>query len=349
VAYENESDQARRAVSVDGTSTFRQWLRRVKIPRTLGADRYSGIYLWIAFIVTFGIWSPHVFFTSATLHSVASAQAISGIIALAVLIPLVCSEFDVSVGPNANLAGIVAILVQVDWNWSVPLAIIFALAVATVIGLVNAFLVVHVRIPSFIATLATGSVIGAAQVWATSNQQPAPPNSSTWGELTQTQFLGFQVVIFYLIALALIIWWILDHTPAGRYFRAVGASRDAARLAGLKPEKWSFISLVASGFLAGVGGVLYTSLVGPSLDFGSALLLPSFAAAFLGSTQLKPGRFNVWGTLIAIYMLATGAQGLEIVSQQVWIGDLFNGFALIVAVGFSVRSRRMTMNGPSVH
>ena len=84
---------------------------------------------------------------------------------------------------------------------------------------------------------------------------------------------------------------------------------------------------------------MFSSLNGPSLDFGSTLLLPAFAAAFLGSTQLIPGRFNVWGTLLAIYVLATGVQGLQFVSGASWLSDMFNGVALIIAVALSIKRR----------
>ena len=92
-----------------------------------------------------------------------------------------------------------------------------------------------------------------------------------------------------------------------------------------------------SGTIAGLAGVMFSSLNGPSLNFGPTLLLPAFAAAFLGSTQLTPGRFNVWGTLLAIYVLATGVQGLQLVSGASWLSDMFNGVALIIAVALSIK------------
>jgi ribose transport system permease protein len=70
------------------------------------------------------------------------------------------------------------------------------------------------------------------------------------------------------------------------------------------------------------------------------MLLPAFAAAFLGSTQLKPGRFNVWGTLLAVYVLATGVKGLQLVTGVQWLNDMFNGVALVGAVGFAVWRQR---------
>jgi ribose transport system permease protein len=174
---------------------------------------------------------------------------------------------------------------------------------------------------------------------------PAEVTSSVWNNFTQTTVFGFQLVVVYLIVLSLLAWWVLDYTPYGRYLFAIGGNRDAARLSGVRVERWTWISLIIAGGIAGFGGVLFTSLNGPSLTFGPTLLLPAFAAAFLGSTQFKPGRFNLWGAIVAIYVLATGVQGLQFVSGQQWLGDMFNGLALIIAVGVAVNHRKRVSGG----
>jgi ribose transport system permease protein len=182
----------------------------------------------------------------------------------------------------------------------------------------------------------------------TNSQQPLPVSTKAWVNLTQTKILGVQIVVLYLLVLGILVWWFLAHTPAGRYLYAAGGNAEAARLSGVRVDRWSWISLIMAGGIAGLGGVLFTSLTGPSLTFGPTLLLPAFAAAFLGSTQLQPGRFNVWGTLIAIYVLATGVQGLQLVSGQQWLSDMFNGVALIVAVALAVGRQRRISKGKSV-
>jgi ribose transport system permease protein len=92
-----------------------------------------------------------------------------------------------------------------------------------------------------------------------------------------------------------------------------------------------------SATVSGIAGVLYASIAGPSLTYGPALLLPAFAAAFLGSTQFRPGRFNVWGTVVAVYVLAIGVKGLSFVTSVQWLNDMFNGVALIIAVALSIQ------------
>jgi ribose transport system permease protein len=306
----------------------------------LGFDRFSAIYLWVAFLVIFGALEPHTFLTMSTLHFVAAQQAIFGIIAIAALVPIVCGQFDLSVGSNANLAGIAAVIAQVDWHWPFIPAILLGIACGVATGLVNGVIVVLFGVNSFIATLGMGSVLSATQVIISSNTQPNVPVASAWSSFTQYTVAGFQIVFLYLIILAVLVWWMLSYTPLGRYMYAVGGNAEAARLSGIPVGRVTLASLVTSGGLAGLGGVLYVSLTGPSLTFGNTLLLPAFAAVFLGSTQLRPGRFNVWGSLIAIYVLATGVEGLQLVSGAEWLGDMFNGVALIVAVALAVRRLR---------
>jgi ribose transport system permease protein len=302
----------------------------------LGLDRFSGLYIWALFILVFSLWVPGLFFTAATAHTIASEQAIDGFLALAVLIALVTGTYDLSVGAVANLSTIVVTWLQVTEHYNVWLAIVVAVAASCVIGIVNGFVVVRLRVNSFIATLGMGTILAAVQSIVSGNTQPVPPINAVWSDLTQINVGGFQIVFVYLIILGLITWWLLDYTPAGRYMHAVGGNPDAARLSGVKVGHWVWLSLIGSATISGVAGVLYGSQSGPSLTYGPGLLLPAFAAVFLGSTQFKPGRFNVWGTLLSIYVLATGVQGLEYVTGVQWLNDMFNGVALILAVAFAL-------------
>jgi ribose transport system permease protein len=309
--------------------------RRRKI--NLGFDRFSGLYLWALFIIVFGIWVPDQFLTTATLHSVAAQQAVTGIVALAILIPLAAGLYDLSVGATAGLVGITSVVLMNDHHWAVVPAIAFGMVIAVAIGCTNAFIVVKLGVNSFIATLGMSSILAATQVIVSHNAQPLPPTSTGWNNFTQTTVGGFQIVVLYLLVIALVLWWMTAHTPVGRYLYAVGGNTEAARLSGVRIERYTTLALVTSATIAGLAGIMFCSLNGPSLNFGGTLLLPAFAAAFLGSTQLIVGRFNVWGTLLAIYVLATGVQGLQLVSGASWLNDMFNGVALIIAVALSIQ------------
>jgi ribose transport system permease protein len=304
-------------------------------------ERFSGIYLFVVFVAVFSIWRPNEFATSSTFHSVAATQAVQGMLAIAVLIPLVAGQFDLSAGANANLTGIVAIVAQNMWHWPLAAALALAVFIGFFVGFVNGFLVVKLSVNSFIATLGMGSVLAAFLVIATNASQPNSVSSTLWNNLAQYPIGGISLVVFEMLLLAVIVWWVLDWTPVGRRLYATGGNVEAARLSGLRVDRVAWGSLTVAGGIAGIAGILFSSLYGPSLSFGPTLLLPAFAAAFLGSTQLQPGRFNVWGTLIAIYVLATGVEGLQLVSGQQWLSNMFNGVALVTAVALAVgRERR---------
>ena len=305
-----------------------------------GLDRFSGFYLWALAILVFGVWKPHLFLTQATLHSVASSQAIGAMLAIAVLVPLAAGAFDLSIGATINLSAIMVAWLQSAHHWNMWPAMFVAVGATFLVGVVNGFIVVKLRINSFIATLGMATVVAAIQTIVSGNSQPLPPTAAAWNNLTQRTVGGFQIVVLYLVVAAIFFWWLLEHTPAGRYIHATGGNQEAARLAGVRVNYWTWTTLIISATVSGIAGVLYSSLSGPSLSFGATLLLPAFAAAFLGSTQLKPGRFNVWGTMLAVYVLATGVKGLQLITGVQWLNDMFNGVALIVAVGFAVWRQR---------
>lgn len=311
----------------------------MKLTRGLGFDRLSGLYLWAVLIVVFSIWQDQ-FRTLATAHSIAGERSISAILGLAIIIPLACGAFDLSVGAIANFATINAVIFIND-GWSWPVAAVFAVLISLAIGVVNGFFVVRLHVSSFITTLGIGSVITALQVVVTDNLQPVQPPSTAWANFTNQTVFGFQIVFLYMLILAVILWWVLQHTPVGRYLYAIGSSPDAARLSGVPVNRFTWLSLIASATIAGIGGVMFGSLTGPSLTYGAGLLLPAFAAAFLGSTQIVPGRFNVWGTVMSIFVLATGVKGLQLAYPQAqWLDPMFSGAALVLAVAIAVGRQR---------
>jgi ribose transport system permease protein len=275
-------------------------------------------------------------------HSFAGERSISAILALAIIIPLACGAFDLSVGAVANFATInAALLINAGWSW--PLAAVVAILISTLIGAINGLFVVRFHVSSFITTLGIGSVITALQIVVTDNLQPVAPNQSnaSWANFTNHTIFGFQIVFLYLLVLAVVLWWVLEHTPVGRYLYAIGSSPEAARLSGVSVHRFTWLSLIASAALAGVGGVMFSSLTGPSLTYGGGLLLPAFAAAFLGSTQIVPGRFNVWGTVLSIFVLATGVKGLQLAYPAAqWLDPAFSGAALVLAVAVAVGRQR---------
>jgi ribose transport system permease protein len=139
-----------------------------------------------------------------------------------------------------------------------------------------------------------------------------------------------------LIAIAFVVWFVLTQLPFGRRLEAIGSNESAARLVGISTTKSIWISFVISGLLAGTAGALQTSRGGagdPSV--GTAFLFPALTAVFLGATMIKPGKYNVWGTVIGVFFVATSVSGLTLLGADVWVQPVFNGVSLLVAVALS--------------
>ena len=168
--------------------------------------------------------------------------------------------------------------------------------------------------------------------------QGVPDSLTQFGSKT---FLGLPRTLFLLVAVALGIWYLLEQTPFGRYLHAVGGNPGAAELVGLNIPSLVRRSFVVSGAAAGLGGVVLLAQSGAgNPGVGATFTLTALAAAFLGATSVRPGRFNVVGTLLAIFFLATAITGLTFAGVQSFINDLFTGTALVLAVAISAVLRR---------
>jgi len=141
------------------------------------------------------------------------------------------------------------------------------------------------------------------------------------------------------------VWYVLGFTATGRRLLFTGRGRRVARLAGIRVGRARWGAFVASGTISAIAGVLYTGTNGGAdPSSGASFLLPAYAAAFLGATSVEPGRFNAWGTLVAVYFLASGVTGLQLLGVASFVQQLFYGGALILAVAIS----RMTGARPAI-
>lgn len=308
-----------------------------RLTSTLG--RYSGVYVWLALVVIFAIWVPETFLTQTTLKSILNDQAITGILALGVLMAFAAGQFDLSSAQNLGLSAVVcgSLIVYQGMSW--PLAVLITLVVGVVIGAVNGSLVL-LGVDSFIVTLGMGSVLLAIteKIGGGAFIGPLP---ESFRSVTNNNVLGIPVLTLYALLVGVGVWYVLEHHPIGRRTYATGANPDAARLAGVRTKRYVFGSLALAGLISALAGVLVAAKIGTvSPTVGPPYMLPSFAACLLGTTQIKVGRFNVWGTLLALLLLATGVKGVQLVGGQLWLTDLFNGVALVGAVTVAVLARK---------
>lgn len=298
--------------------------------------RFGVVFAWLLVIIIFTILRSSTFFTVSDFTTILSSQAPLGILSLALLIPLAAGDYDLSVASVLTLASMVVAILNVGHHFPIALAVIIAIAVGALVGLVNALICIGFGIDPFIVTLGMGTFIDGVTLWI-SNSTPLSGVSTGLTNVVVAFRLGdLSYEFYFLLVFAIIIWYIFDFTPAGRRVQIVGKGREVARLSGLSVNRIRLLAFVAAGALSAVAGVVYLGTSGTAdPSAGTSLLLPAFAAVFLGSTTIRPGRFNPWGTLVAVYFLTTGITGLSLLGVSTFVQSLFYGGALVISVALS--------------
>ena len=316
--------------------------RRVSVGNI--AYRYALVFVWVAMAIVFAILRPETFPTSATIQTVFGSQSVLVVLTLALLATLAVGEFDLSVASTLGLSATLIAKLNALEGWPLGVTVLVAILAGILVGFVNGFLVVYIGVDAIVATLGMGTLLLGIAL--------AISNSVTIGGIDQTlldaanqHFLGLPRSFWYGIVLAAIFWYVLQHTPLGRHLLFVGQNRDVSRLAGIRVDRIRLGAFVATGFLSALAGVILAGTLGAfQSSVAPTYLLPAFAAAFLGSTVVMPGRFNPWGSVIAIYFLITGITGLQLLGLSGWIEQVFYGGALIVAVTLSTLVRRRVVD-----
>ncbi|WP_166880541.1 ABC transporter permease [Salinibacterium sp. ZJ450] len=300
------------------------------------------LLLTIAFAVFFSLWprTSDMFFTMENIGILLSGQAVVGIVSIGVLLPLITQEFDLSVGSNAALSAVL-VTMMVSSGVPVGVAVLGGLVTGLLIGLFNVGIVNVVGITGIIATLGSSTILVGILTHVTGGlalTSKIPPAFTTVGN---GNLFGIPIIFMILIGVAAIAYFFLEHTPFGRQLYASGSNPAAAKLVGIDIKRMKAIAFVACGVLAAIGGILYvTRAGGASPKIATVFLMPAIAAAFLSAAAVKPGRYNVWGTIVAIYFLAVLNNGLSLAGAPAYVSDYSNGAALILGVAVAVVIRR---------
>ncbi|MEM9009650.1 MAG: ABC transporter permease [Pseudomonadota bacterium] len=307
----------------------------------LWLERYGLLIAWGLLILVLGAFRPDTMFSWNPYASMFASNAMIVVLTLALLIPLTAGDFDLSVASTMGLAAMLVAVLNVQQGVGIGVAVVAAIGAGAVIGAINAVFVLYFGIHSLIVTLGTGYFVNGVILWVSNSAVIAGVSMELVQAVILTRFLGIPLTFWYAAALAVLLWYVFQHTALGRRLLFVGKGREVARLSGVNVVRMRAGALIASGMIAGLAGVLYTGMRA-SADPTSALafLLPAFAAAFLGSTAIYPGRFNAPGAFVAVYFLSTGIMGLNFLGADSFVQNLFYGGGLVVAVSISQLIRK---------
>jgi ribose transport system permease protein len=290
-------------------------------------DRFSGLYLIGIFFIFFGLTEENFLIWNGSIEFVLTEKVIVVLLALAFLVPLVTETFDLSIGATMALSLVIVNKMALETDLPDGVGAIVGMLACLAIGAIN----------GLIRRIHDGGNITAAFGDGYIDFGKGSLFSFTWpGSDTKIELPYY---FFYGLLVALIVWYVLEHTPTGRKMFATGGNREAARLSGVKTDRLSWGALVASAGIAGFAGLIYSWKFGTyTSSVGPPLLFTAVGAVFFGASQLR-GRPNVWGTVIAVYCLAFGIKGigLRYPREIDWMQPMFEGLVLIIAVAVASR------------
>jgi ribose transport system permease protein len=321
--------------------------RGARIKSLLSPRRIAGIYLFAIMFLYFAIKIPDLFLTQTTWTTLANEQAVTTIVAIGLTFTLSAGVFDLSIGAVVGCAAAVVAYLTVNEGWSVWWACVGAVVFGILVGCLNSLIVVTFKVDSFIATLGVQAILFALLLRVTEGQQiiGLPQN---FLDIAAYKIFGIPMPFYIMLGMAIVAWYVMDMTPLGRYIEATGGNRDAARLAGVRTARLTWLAFIITGAVAAIGGIiLLTRISAAGPETGGDYILPVFAAAFLGRTQFRPGRFNIWGTVLAVYLLAMITKGLQLSGQDPWVTQFFYGAVLVAAVALSGLERRQRTVRPT--
>jgi ribose transport system permease protein len=324
----------------DTSSTVKEKARRSgAVARRIQA--YSILGAWAILILIFSLLLPDIFFTLQNFTAVANSKTATVLLTLGLIFALTAGEFDLSIGAALSLGAAIPAWLFTSFGTPVLVGILIAVVAAILMGSLNALLSVKYEIPSLVVTLGTGTaVIGI--VSGIVGNSTISIRGDWWNTALTHRTFGLYTSFWLVILIAVAIWYVLQHTPIGRHLYFVGQSREVARLAGIRVNAYRYFALITSSTLGALAGAVLLGNTGAvQARIGQFFVLAAFAAAFLGATAIVPGRFNAWGTLVAVYFIETGITGLQLLGLRAWVSDVFYGTALVVGVLVATLATRL--------
>jgi ribose transport system permease protein len=296
-------------------------------------ERFGLVIVWFAIILLFGALRPDTFLTWSNFSTIFGSEAVLVIVTLGLVVPLTAGDFDLSIAQVLTFVSMLTAILSAKLGVPLWVIIPLALAVGATVGLLNGALTLFFRVHSLIVTLGVGTFLHGLTLWISDSQTIGGVARGLMQWTIIERLFGIPVAFYYAIGLAAAMWYMLSYTAFGQQLLFTGRGREVGRLSGIPVSRVRLLSFVISGMMGALAGLIYTGTTGSANpSSGTTLLLPAFAAAFLGATCITPGRFNPWGSVVAVYFLMTGINGLSVLGFRTFVQDLFYGGALVVAV-----------------
>jgi len=309
--------------------------------------RYGTILTIIVLIVVFAAANP-AFLQSGNIINILRSISIVTIIAVGLTISLAVNGFDLSVGSVATLSNAIVISMFVWFSQNPLIAILSALAASIIVGLINAWMIVKMKIPDMLMTLAMMFIIqGLAQTYtkgATISENMVLPDG-TFSTGTIPAFFSkigqVPYIILIMAAIVLFAHVFMTYTKHGRFMYIIGGNKEAARLSGIHVNKYKIAAYLLSALFAAIGGIVLASRVMTAeINAGAPYLMDGVAAAFIGFSVMGAGKPNAFGTFIGAVLIGILQNGLVMMSVPYYAMDIVKGSVLALALALTYYKQR---------
>ncbi|SFE91467.1 simple sugar transport system permease protein [Paenibacillus algorifonticola] len=319
--------------------------------------KYGSLIVIAIVILFFSLWDEH-FFTYANLSDILRSISIVTFVAIGVTFSLTVDGFDLSVGSTVSLTTVVTAAMMVWFEQPLIVVLIVAIAIGALVGLLNALLIVRIRIPDLLATLAVMYIVAGIHKTYTKgysiyNNMPMPDGSTAPGVfnssflwLGQGKIGQIPVPVILMVIAVIVVHLFFKYSKWGRQMQTTGGNEEAARLSGIRVRRIRTAAYVASGVFAAIGGVLFAARVGTGqIDAGAPMMMEAVAAVFVGYSVFGAGKPNVIGTFFGALLIGVLLNGLTMMKVQYYSNDIVKGVVLVLALAVTFIHLNKRRNG----
>lgn len=290
--------------------------------------------------------SSAAFPTMSNINVILGSQSVVALVAIAALFAFIPGHMDFSLGAVAVVSQVTAAGLMSFYQVPALVAILISIVLAGIIGVINGYFVTQLKMNPFVTTLGMSILLTGVVTWFTGGKTILSGIDPAITKFGSMRLLGLPIVFFVVIVVAVVIWYVLTHTPYGRSLYAIGSNPESARLVGIRVDRNVWTGFIIGSLIAGSAGIIQLSRMGSATaSSGGDLLFASLAAVFLGATAITPGFFNVVGTLVGAIFVSISVSGLTLSGASGWASSVFNGAALLIAVGLSTYLGRRRRQG----
>lgn len=308
--------------------------KTVRVPGKAGAyfKRNIGIIVGLIILVAIVAISEPKFLTPSNILNLLRSNAVNAIICCGMLLAILMGEIDISVGSTVGLSGVIGAFLIANMGAPVWVTVIACLAVGAAVGAVNGVAISYLKVPAFVATLAT-QCIGRGLTEIISGGVTIRIRNDAYTALGNTSFNGISIIVVYAALVLIFTWVLLNKTRFGYYIYALGGNKTAAEYSGVNVKKYNMLPYVLIGIFCGLGGLIWSARLGSAAaTLGEGFEMDAIAAVVIGGTSMSGGVGTVGGTFIGILIIGVITNGLNLMGINSFWQNVFKGIIILVAV-----------------